>query len=98
MHNQENCCNKLFADFKFQNIVDADPPEVKGVYVIRIKKRGIESFQTATHNNVPHMGPTIPWMELEYGWKTCNNPKEEENKIKEKYKKIHHKLPALVER
>ncbi|MCD6514114.1 MAG: hypothetical protein J7L07_04245 [Candidatus Odinarchaeota archaeon] len=45
MHSQENCCNKLFVDFKFQNIADADPPEAKGVYVIKIKKRGKTSVE-----------------------------------------------------
>ena len=45
MYSQGQCCNKLFADFKFQNIVDVDPPETKGVYVIRIKKGGKTSIE-----------------------------------------------------
>ncbi|MCD6483902.1 MAG: hypothetical protein J7L47_02185 [Candidatus Odinarchaeota archaeon] len=49
------------------------------------------------HTIMSPYGSYYGW-ELEYGWKTCNNPKEEENKLKEKYQKIHNKLPALVER
>ncbi len=159
MYSQENCCNKLFADFKFQNIVDANPPEAKGVYVIRIKKRGKTSIEEMIRRTeklvskigwkmveeyvigrvkrlsrigkcpVIYIGSAAPrkgskntlkgryrelsnrhtimfpiWVllyhgwQLEYGWKTCNNPKEEENKLKEKYKKMHSKLPSLVER
>ena len=59
MHNQKNCCNKLFTDFKFQNIMDADPPEAKGVYVIRIKKRGktlIEEMIRRTEKLVSKIG------------------------------------------
>lgn len=35
-----NCCNELFSDFKFCDLQDAEPPNRKGVYAIRIKKRG----------------------------------------------------------
>jgi len=37
--------------------------------------------------------------ELEFGWKKSNRPKQEEEKLKIKYQKLHNgKLPALVAR
>jgi len=38
--NGDSCCNSLFKDFTFEGIKTVLPPDKKGVYVIRIKKRG----------------------------------------------------------
>ena len=35
-----NCCNGLFDAFEFTRFQDAEPPKRKGVYVIRIHRRG----------------------------------------------------------
>ena len=40
MNEDWKCCGNLFSDFKFKDIRMAQPPENKGVYVIRVKKRG----------------------------------------------------------
>jgi len=37
----ENCGLDLFLDFEFQDITCAQPPEEKGVYVIRVRKAGM---------------------------------------------------------
>jgi hypothetical protein len=34
-----NCCNNLFDDFTFEDLTSAKPPDVKGIYVVRIKCR-----------------------------------------------------------
>jgi len=31
------CCSTLFNDFKFEELTNADPPNEKGVYVIKVK-------------------------------------------------------------
>jgi hypothetical protein len=36
----DDCCSDLFAGFTFQNIRTASPPNRKGVYVIRVRRRG----------------------------------------------------------
>jgi len=36
-----NCCEQLFDDFQFADLRTANPPKQKGVYVIRIKQRGL---------------------------------------------------------
>jgi len=33
------CCSTLFVDFTFQDLTSAKPPNDKGVYVIRVKRR-----------------------------------------------------------
>lgn len=38
---QDNCCNAAFSDFVFQDIRTAQPPKSKGVYVIRVKSKGL---------------------------------------------------------
>lgn len=35
-----DCCGNLFDKFYFENIKTANPPDKKGVYVIRVKKKG----------------------------------------------------------
>lgn len=37
---QRGCCDKLFSGFTFQDLRIAAPPYSKGVYAIRIRKRG----------------------------------------------------------
>ncbi len=39
-HNQVNCCEDLFTEFKFQDLRSASPPNKRGVYVLRVKKEG----------------------------------------------------------
>ena len=34
-----NCCDNLFTEFEFRNLESVQPPDEKGVYVIRIKRR-----------------------------------------------------------
>jgi hypothetical protein len=34
-----NCCNNLFDDFTFKDLTSVKPPDVKGIYVVRIKCR-----------------------------------------------------------
>jgi hypothetical protein len=41
MDDEYFCGMDLFADFTFEDITKANPPEEKGVYVIKIKKRGL---------------------------------------------------------
>jgi hypothetical protein len=41
MDTEDYCGMDLFADFTFEDIMKANPPEKKGVYVIKIKKRGM---------------------------------------------------------
>jgi hypothetical protein len=41
MNSEGTCCNNLFSGFVFQDIRTASPPERKGVYVIRVKQRGV---------------------------------------------------------
>jgi len=40
-HNQRDCCSNLFNKFTFENLRNANPPNRRGVYVIRVKKRGV---------------------------------------------------------
>lgn len=40
MNSQSTCCDHLFSGFTFQDIRNATPPEERGVYVIRVKRRG----------------------------------------------------------
>jgi len=39
LHNR-NCCDDLFAKFKFKDLQKAKPPNKKGVYVIKVKTKG----------------------------------------------------------
>jgi hypothetical protein len=39
------CCSNLFVDFAFQDLTSAKPPSEKGVYVIKVKRRGKASPQ-----------------------------------------------------
>ncbi|MBE2199657.1 MAG: hypothetical protein IAE79_13665 [Anaerolinea sp.] len=42
---QGNCCSAVFSDFVFQDIRNAHPPKSKGVYVIRIRSRGLATSE-----------------------------------------------------
>jgi len=42
---QTNCCDNLLAEFKFENLTTAEPPDEKGVYAIRIKSRNEKTPQ-----------------------------------------------------
>jgi hypothetical protein len=33
------CCSNLFTDFTFEDLTNADPPDEKGVYVIKVKSK-----------------------------------------------------------
>lgn len=45
---QPVCCNKLFSDFTFQDLRKAEPPYSKGVYAVRISKRGKSAPEVAS--------------------------------------------------
>lgn len=40
-----NCCGRIFSEFQFQDLRSAKPLKQKGVYVIRIKKKGTDTNQ-----------------------------------------------------
>jgi hypothetical protein len=156
MVEMDRCCDNLFSGFVFEDLRNANPPEKKGVYVIKIKSEGkpiaeigglakelvrglnwrmvgdymldrISRISKIADCPIIYIGAAGPgkkskntlkgrygdfsgrhtamypiWMllyfgwELEIGWKECKNPKDEENKLKEKYKAQHNNLPALV--
>jgi hypothetical protein len=63
MGSQEACCSGLFEGFTFQDIRFASPPGTKGVYVIRIGRRGQpvaevirQAAQAVEHLNWPLVG------------------------------------------
>jgi len=39
-HNQGDCCDDLYTEFEFQDLRSASPPKKRGVYVIRVNKKG----------------------------------------------------------
>ena len=41
MDTEDYCGMDLFTDFTFEDITKANPPDKKGVYVIKVKKRGL---------------------------------------------------------
>ncbi len=36
----DRCCNSLFSGFVFEDLRNANPPEKKGIYVIRVRNEG----------------------------------------------------------
>jgi len=40
-----DCCGELFSKFQFQNLPAAQPPNKKGVYAIRVNRRGKASCE-----------------------------------------------------
>ena len=41
----QKCCDDLFTEFEFQDLRNAEPPDEKGVYVIRVKRRGLSTIK-----------------------------------------------------
>lgn len=37
---QTDCCGCIFEGFEFQDLKDVNPPDEKGVYAVRVKKKG----------------------------------------------------------
>lgn len=58
MENQGDCCRDIFADFTFEEISRAQPPNKKGVYCIKIQKRGIPTDEIEK-NRIPHLQPSL---------------------------------------
>jgi len=155
-----DCCSDIFTDFTFEDLTNADPPDEKGVYVIKIKSKsevppsvmiektrqlllglnwnlvtdfimsrverlskigncpiiyiGSAGGQRGSKNtlrgryrefSLRHTAMYPIWVllyfnwKLEFGWKKSIRPKQEEEELKIKYRRLHNgKLPALVER
>lgn len=155
-----DCCSTLFTDFTFQDLENADPPNEKGVYIIKVKSKSevppsvmiektrqllsgidwdfVKKFIMSRVERLDKIGncPIIYigsaggqrgskntlrgryrefslrhtimypiWVllyfkwKLEFGWKNSVKPKQEEEELKIKYRKLHNgRLPALVER
>jgi len=154
-----DCCSDIFTDFTFEDLTNADPPDEKGVYVIKIKSKsevppsvmiektrqlllglnwnlvtdfimsrverlskigncpiiyiGSAGGQRGSKNtlrgryrefSLRHTAMYPIWVllyfnwKLEFGWKESLRPKQEEEELKIKYRKLHGMLPALVER
>ena len=58
-YKQWECCDDLYTEFKFQDLVSAQPPKEKGVYVIRVRMRG-EKTKTIT-DKVQRLVTGIRW-------------------------------------
>jgi hypothetical protein len=54
-----NCCNGLFDAFEFTRFQDAEPPKRKGVYVIRIHRRGTPVEEV--HDKAIALAESIGW-------------------------------------
>lgn len=50
MHNAAEC-TEIFEGFRFEDLRSADPPDLKGVYVIRVEKNGIDIEQINSRVN-----------------------------------------------
>lgn len=46
MNSANTCCQDLFSGFTFQDIRYASPPDRKGVYIIRVQRRGMSVRET----------------------------------------------------
>lgn len=53
------CCNGLFDKFEFTRFQDAEPPKRKGVYVIRIHRRGTPVGEV--HEKAVGLARSIGW-------------------------------------
>jgi hypothetical protein len=53
------CCNGLFDTFEFTRFQDAEPPKRKGVYVIRIHRRGTPVEEV--HDKAIALAESIGW-------------------------------------
>jgi len=59
----ESCAQDLFLEFTFEDLADARPPEEHGVYVIRVRKRGLppgEIIKTLAHQTEGLQGNPAP--------------------------------------
>ena len=54
-----DCCNGLFDAFEFTRFQDAEPPKRKGVYVIRIHRRGTPAEEV--HDKAIALAESIGW-------------------------------------
>jgi len=54
-----DCCNGLFDAFEFTRFQDAEPPKRKGVYVIRIHRRGTPVEEV--HDKAIALAESIGW-------------------------------------
>jgi len=57
MENQFDCCRDLFEDFTFLEISQSSPPNEKGVYCIRVQKRGLstEEIEKYAATQISHL-------------------------------------------
>jgi len=56
MDAEDYCGMDLFTDFTFEDITKANPPQEKGVYVIKIKKRGLPPDEIISQLTTPITG------------------------------------------
>jgi hypothetical protein len=56
MDAEDYCGMDLFTDFTFEDITKANPPQEKGVYVIKIKKRGLPPDKIISQLTTPIAG------------------------------------------
>ncbi len=60
----DSCCEDLFMEFVFEDLVEAKPPPEKGVYVIRIKNRS-DSLPEAMISGAKQLIAKVGWTMLE---------------------------------
>ena len=60
----KGCCADLFDEYMFQDLVRAEPPREKGVYVIRIKKRS-DNLPEAMISEAKQLIAKVGWKMLE---------------------------------
>ena len=60
----DNCCGDLFNEFMFEDLVEAEPPREKGVYVIRIKSRS-DILPEAMISEAKQLVAKVGWKMLE---------------------------------
>ncbi|NIO38579.1 hypothetical protein GTO27_12915 [Candidatus Bathyarchaeota archaeon] len=58
------CCSDLLVGFTFEDIVEAEPPSEKGVYVVRIRKRS-ERLPEAMISEAKQLMARVGWKMLE---------------------------------
>jgi hypothetical protein len=59
MDAEDYCGMDLFTDFTFEDITKANPPQEKGVYVIKVKKRGLPLDEIISQLTTHIAG--LPW-------------------------------------
>ena len=63
-HDKKDCCKDLFTKFMFHDLRSASPPNEKGVYVIRFKKKG---------NSVKEIVEQVKQLVQNLNWKFVEN-------------------------